>query len=183
MDDDIVIGQTKAWINQVVVGCNFCPFAAREVKRGSIRFNVLHSADIRVLQQSLAEEFELLDNDENIATTLIILPGLFPDFRDYLDMIAILEKFLKKKDKEGVYQLASFHPQYLFAGADMNDPANYTNRSAYPMVHLLRESSITDAIANFPDPEGIPERNIAFARRKGLSYMRTLRDACLGNED
>jgi len=179
--DEIVIEETKAWINKVVIGCNFCPFAAREVKRGSIYFQVLRSADLQAILQSIATEFARLDDDENIATTLIILPGLFPSFPDYLDMIALAEKFLKKQNKEGVYQIASFHPDYLFAGADANDPANYTNRSVYPMIHLLRESSVTDALANFPDPEAIPEKNISFARQKGIVYMRALRNACLNS--
>ncbi len=87
------------------------------------------------------------------------------------------EKILKQKGYEGIYQVASFHPLYLFEGSVENDPANYTNRSVYPMLHLLREESIDKALENYKDPESIPERNILFAREKGLAYMKTLRDA------
>lgn len=177
--DENIIAQTKAWINKVVIGCNFCPFAAREVKRGSIHFKVLRSGKQTDVLQSVTAECERLDNNENIATTIIILPGLFPAFRDYLGIISKTEKLLQKQGKEGIYQVASFHPDYLFEGTLPDDPANYTNRSIYPMIHLLRESGITDALAQFPNPEGIPQRNIEFARQKGLTYMKLLRDACL----
>jgi uncharacterized protein len=149
------------------------------LKRNSVHYQVLRSDDPGVLLQTLSNEFDRLDNDPAIQTTLIILPGLFPDFSDYLTMIEKSEKFLKKQGREGVYQIAGFHPDYLFAGSSNDDPANYTNRSLYPMIHLLRESSITDALATFPDPEEIPQRNIGFANLKGLAYMKILREACL----
>jgi hypothetical protein len=181
--DEEVIGHTKAWINKVVIGCNFCPFAAREMKRGSIHFKVLRSDESKTLLQELTTEVSRLDKDESIATTLIILPGLFPVFRDYLDMITRAEKLLKKQRKKGIYQIASFHPEYLFTDAPVDDPANYTNRSVYPMIHLLRESGITEALANFPSPEDIPKKNIDFARQKGLAYMQVLWKACFSKAE
>ncbi|MGL6269678.1 MAG: DUF1415 family protein, partial [Chitinophagaceae bacterium] len=102
----------------------------------------------------------------------------FANFDAYLTMVEMAEALLEDQDYEGVYQVASFHPQYRFADAPDNDPANYTNRSVYPMLHLLREDSLEKAIETYPDTEGIPERNITFAREKGLSYMKLLRDSC-----
>ena len=111
--------------------------------------------------------------------TLIILPNDFTDFAAYLDLITLAEDLNFEMDYEGVYQIASFHPDYCFAGADMDDAANYTNRSIYPMIHILREDSITAALENFPDPEGIPARNIEYAHQKGLRHMQILRLACM----
>lgn len=179
MDSDKVISDTKNWLEQVVIGCNFCPFAGREFRRGSIRYTVLATSDRKAILTTLALEFERLDEDAAIETTLIILPGQFPDFNKYLDLIDLCQDFLEEEDREGVYQIASFHPTYLFAGAKESDAENYTNRSPYPMIHILREASLTAVLENFPDPEAIPEKNIAFARQKGLDYMRKLREQCM----
>lgn len=179
--DENIIAQTSKWIKDVVVGCNFCPFAAKELKRGSIHYQVLRSADIKTCLQALALEFQRLDNNESIETTLLILPDDFGDFYKYLELTELAEKFLADLGKEGVYQIASFHPQYLFAGSTAVDPANYTNRSLYPMLHILREASLTAALEQFPHPEKIPENNIVFARKKGLEFMKVLRDSCFFN--
>ena len=173
-----IIAQTLSWITNVVVGCNFCPFAAREVKRGSIHFEVVRTEDRAEILKALSREFDRLDNDEGIETTLIILPDQFYSFESYLDMTGICEDFLADQDYEGVYQIASFHPEYIFEGEEVNDPANYTNRSPYPMIHILREASITNALENFDHPERIPQRNIDFARKKGLAQMKLLRESC-----
>jgi uncharacterized protein len=173
-----VITETLSWITKVVVGCNFCPFAAREVKRGSIHYEVVRTEQVAEILQSLSREFDRLDNDESIETTLIILPGQFLSFGSYLDMIDLCEEFLADQDYEGVYQIASFHPEYVFEGEEVDDPANYTNRSLYPMIHILRESSITNALENFDHPERIPQKNIEFARKKGLAQMQLLRESC-----
>ncbi len=174
-----VIEQTKNWIRTVVIGCNFCPFAAREVKQDSIRYHVEMENSITACNDALINELTRLDNDNSIATTLIILPRMFDKFSDYLDYVALAESILKKKKYTGIYQLASFHPLYQFAGTNVEDAANYTNKSIYPMLHILREDKITEALLKYPDPEGIPERNIDFARNKGAAYMKMLRDSCL----
>ena len=106
------------------------------------------------------------------------LPVHFAEFEDYLDLVELAEALSVELGYEGIYQIASFHPEYCFGGADENDPANYTNRSPYPMVHLLREDSISRALEHYADPEGIPDRNIALARTKGLKQMQLLRAAC-----
>ncbi len=173
------IEQTKKWINEVVVGCNFCPFAARVVKQQAIHFQVENSSDLKSCLTAFMVELQRLDNNETIETSFLILPNSFSDFNEYLDLVDKAETLLKKNGYEGIYQVASFHPHYLFAGSSATDAANYTNRSVYPMLHLLREESIDQALKHYTSPENIPERNINFAREKGLVYMKMLRDACV----
>lgn len=174
-----IIDQTKKWINNVVVGCNFCPFAANAIKQQTIHYQVETGTTLNVCLEAVLQELIRLDNETNIETTLIIFPNAFPQFDDYLDLVYLAEKLLKQKGYEGIYQLASFHPLYRFANSLGNDAANYTNRSVYPMLHLLREESIDKALENYKSPEKIPDRNINFAREKGEVYMKMLRDACL----
>ncbi|MBS1753375.1 MAG: DUF1415 domain-containing protein [Ferruginibacter sp.] len=173
-----VIEQTQNWIRDVVIACNFCPFAANVVKKKTIFYRVENSISMQTCLKALAEEVKRLDNDESIETTLLILTNATKNFDDYLDLFATAEEILKQEGYEGIYQLASFHPLYCFAGAAVDDAANYTNRSPYPMLHILRESSIDAALLNYKNPEAIPQRNIDFARQKGLLYMQMLRDAC-----
>lgn len=174
-----VIEQTKKWITDVVIGCNFCPFAARVVKQQTVFFKVETATATNICLETFLQEVTRLDNDDSIETSFLIFPDGFKNFDDYLDLVSAAEKMLKQKGYDGIYQLASFHPQYLFADATLNDAANYTNRSVYPMLHLLRESSIDKALEHYDDPENIPERNIHFAREKGMAYMKMLRDNCL----
>lgn len=176
--NEVVIAETKKWINSVVVGCNFCPFAAKEMKRGSVHYEVIRTGVKHKKLRQLTSAFLQLNNDKTIETTLLIFPESFRSFDSFLQLIANAEVDLKKSGYNGVYQVASFHPRYLFEGTDEDDPANYTNRSLYPMLQLLREESLTIAIDNHRDPEGIPQRNISFARKKGLAHMQVLRKAC-----
>jgi hypothetical protein len=179
MADDLqVIEQTKNWIKVLVVGCNFCPFASRVVKQQSIHYRVEHTITQSAGKDALLEECKRLDNDPSIATTLLIFPEAFPVFEDYLDFVFSAEKMMKQKRYNGIYQLASFHPLYQFAETAPEDPANYTNRSIYPMLHLLREDDITKALEHYPNSSKIPENNINFARGKGEAYMKMLRDSC-----
>jgi hypothetical protein len=173
-----IITQTKHWIRELVVGCNFCPFAAREVKRDSIRYEVNNATTLSAAREAFLRECIYLDQHPAVETTLLIFPDGFPRFMDYLDLVTAGEKLLKQKKYEGTYQLASFHPLYQFAGTAPEDAANYTNRSLYPMLHILREESIEKALAHYPHPEHIPDRNVNFAREKGIAYMKMLRDSC-----
>ncbi len=174
-----VIEETTNWIQSVVIGCNFCPFAAKAMLLKTIRFVVLPDATVEGALEAFVEELRFLDRTEDMETTLIIFPNSFADFEKYLDLVEVAEALSSEQDYDGIYQVASFHPDYCFADADSDDPANFTNRSIYPMLHILREDSISNAVDNFPDPDGIPERNIAFAQQKGLQYMQLLRAACL----
>ncbi|MBK9336007.1 MAG: DUF1415 domain-containing protein [Lewinellaceae bacterium] len=179
MLESAVITQTTNWIKSVVIGCNFCPFAAKAMLRKSIRYVVLPEATLESSLEAFLEELQYLDRTDDIETTLVIFPNHFADFDEYLDLVEVAETLASDQGYDGIYQVASFHPDYCFADSDNDDPANYTNRSIYPMLHILREDSITKVLENFPDPEGIPQRNIAFAQHKGLAYMQLLRAACI----
>lgn len=174
-----IISQTQKWIRDVVIGCNFCPFANKVIKQNSVHYLVEFSDKSTECLDHLKNEFKRLDEDAEIETSFIILPTGFDNFNQYLELVHSAEKMLKKNGYKGVYQLASFHPQYLFAGSIENDAANYTNRSIYPMIHILREASITKALKHYDNPESIPETNIAFAQQKGFTYMKMLRDNCV----
>lgn len=178
MDKEKLIAQTKKWIVDVVIGCNFCPFALREVKRETIYFNVIEGNRTAVLK-ALSVILQKMNEDAGMETVFLLVPKNFSRFPDFLKLVAAANTLLKKEGYEGVYQIASFHPSYLFAGSNLNDPANYTNRSPYPMLQILREESVSRAVDSYPDTHKIPERNTAFARQKGLAYMQSLRAACM----
>jgi len=174
-----IIAHTKNWITDVVIGCNFCPFAGKAFRSDSIHYQVQESNEPALVLERLIRECIRLDENETIETTLLIFPNPFKNFNAFLDMDDLANQAMKKEGYEGIYQLASFHPNYLFAGSKENDAANYTNRSVYAMLHLLREDSVEKALADFPHPEKIPERNIGFCKTKGLEFMKGLREQCL----
>jgi uncharacterized protein len=176
---ELIIQQTKKWITDVVIGCNFCPFAAKEIKQNTVHYEIEYSDEPEDCLRAFLHECLRLDDHAVIETSFLILPNAVPQFDNYLALVAHAERILKQKGYEGIYQVASFHPLYRFADTPDNDAANYTNRSVYPMLHLLREESIERALKKYTDPEQIPERNIRFAREKGAAYMQMLRDACL----
>jgi uncharacterized protein len=163
----------------VVIGCNFCPFAAKEMLKKSIRYVVLPETGVEHALEAVVKEMHFLDHDADTETTFIIFPNQFASFEAYLDLVQLAENLLSELGYDGVYQIAGFHPDYCFAGSSNDDPANFTNRSVYPMIHLLREDSITRALESYPDPEGIPQRNIDYATQKGLLHMQRLRAACI----
>jgi len=160
LTDELVVEHTKRWIESVILACDFCPFAGREFARNSIHYSVIRGGEIERCLESLIEECVLLDAETDIETSLLLFPDAFADFEDFLDLVGIAEALLVDQGYEGVYQLASFHPDYCFADQDVNDPANYTNRSPYPTLHLLREASLERVLGEHPDPDLIPLRNI-----------------------
>lgn len=166
-----IIAQTKAWVDQVIVQFNLCPFARREVEQETIHYHVEPSADLARQLQTLLQLLKQLDTNTDIATTLLVLPEGVDDFDDYLDLVDYAERLLELEGYDGIYQLATFHPHYQFADSDADDAANYTNRAPYPMLHVLREESVANALASYTKPELIPERNIDFARQKGAEFF------------
>ena len=171
------IEPTKAWVREVIIGLNFCPFAKREFDRGSIRFCVVAGTFQQCLE-ALILECDFLEAEKDVETTLVILPEGFENFDDFLDFLALANALLESQGYEGIFQLASFHPQYCFSDVPDDDPANFTNRSPFPMLHILREKSLDQAIALHPDPEGIPARNIKLARQMGIGKLQQLFQAC-----
>jgi uncharacterized protein len=178
LTDETVVEHTRRWIETVILACEFCPFAGREFARNSIRYSVIRGDDIERCLELLIEECVLLDAEADIETSLLMLPDAFADFDEFLDLAGIADALLIERGYEGIYQLASFHPDYCFADEAVNDPANYTNRSPYPTLHLLREASLERVLGEHPDPDLIPQRNIDYARRQGLEKMRALLEAC-----
>ncbi len=173
-----IIEQTQKWINNVVVACHFCPFAAQVINQNKVHYQVEISTATDSCIRALLGELTRLDTDNSIETSFLIFPEAFTEFNDFLELVSLAEKLLKRNKYVGIYQLASFHPLYQFANSAENDAANFTNRSIYPMLHLLREASIDKALEHYRNPENIPVINVEFARGKGVSAMKNLRESC-----
>lgn len=178
-ESEQAIGATKAWVDAVVVGLNFCPFAKREVVAKSIRYEYVDRYDKNHIEQLLEQECSLLNSHKNIETTLLIFGTGLEGFYDYLDALDIADEWIDNSGHRGTYQIASFHPDYIFEGELSNSPANYTNRSPFPMFHLLRESSLEKAIHAHKNPEQIPIDNIRMATSLGKDKLKALLRACL----
>ena len=179
LDDILIIEQTKKWVNTVIIAHNYCPFAKREVEKGSVRYKIVHETEFNSLLKDIMQECVWLDQNADTETTLIIFPSNLNNFNSFLDCLVLAEDLLLAQGYEGVYQIASFHPDYCFQGAELNDPANFTNRSPYPMFHLIREASVEAAIEKHPDADSIPERNVEYARQQGLDKMEDLLKQCM----
>jgi hypothetical protein len=174
MSDPLIIRATQNWLTAFIIHYNICPFAKHVHESGRIRYQVAGHQHWEYCLETLLAECRYLDAEPVTETTLLIFPAMGRMFDDFLDFAAIAEQLLIEQGYEGIYQLASFHPGYCFADAPGNDPANYTNRSPYPMLHIIREASITEALRGYPNPDSIPERNIELTRRLGLEKLQTL---------
>lgn len=169
-----VIFHTRKWLTSFIIHFNICPFAKREYDRGSIHYASFESEKIEQCLNAVFTECQRLDINPDIETTLLIFPSQFAQFSEYLDFLTFAESLLFEQGYEGIYQLASFHPDYCFEGENTKDPANYTNRSPYPMLHFIREDSLERAISSYSNPEKIPERNIKLTRKMGVEKLKTI---------
>lgn len=174
--DDQIEALTRAWLEQAVIGLNLCPFAKAVHVKQQIRYRVTRATDWNTLGEHLDEELTLLAESDanNIDTTLLIIPLALEQFDEYTDFLDWAERILERAGLEGVLQIASFHPQYQFADAEPDDIENFSNRSPFPVLHLLRESSIDRAVAAYPDASAIFEKNMATLRDLGLSGWNML---------
>ncbi|MFK5985511.1 MAG: DUF1415 domain-containing protein [Pseudomonadota bacterium] len=177
-----MINQTKKWLDEVIIAHNICPFAKKERDSDKIRFFVDQSIEVEQALENLIIECQHLDNDAQIETTLFIISRLCQDFNDYLYFLDLAKQLLHSMDYEGIYQLASFHPDYCFADSPADDAANYTNRSPYPMLHIIREQSLENALLSYSNPELIPERNISYCRKLGVKKMQQMLNDCIGQQ-
>lgn len=178
MDADAVIGATRRWVEDVVIGLNLCPFARRVFVGDRIGYAVTDVTEPRELRAVLAAELQKLVETpiDVVETTLLIHPHALPDFLDFNDFTGDADDLLVELDLDGIIQIAGFHPDYRFADTAADAVENYTNRSPFPMLHLLREDSVT-AVAGDPDALlAIPERNIAVLRALGADRVKALRD-------
>jgi uncharacterized protein len=176
MDSTEVIERTRRWIDRVVIGLNLCPFARRAFEAGLIRYSVTGARDADELLVILDKEMHRLAAEPRAAveTTLLIHPGALKDFLAFNDFLADADRLIDSRRLRGVIQIASFHPRYQFEGAAPDDVENGTNRSPFPMLHLLREESITEVAS---DPQvllGIPQRNIELLRRLGREKLHSI---------
>lgn len=177
-NDAEIVAATQNWLQKIIVGLNFCPFAKKEVQRKTIRYKVCHADDVPAALQVVLDEVFVLDKKPEIETTLVIFPHTFAEFDQYLDLVDLATTLLEQSGYAGIYQLATFHPNYCFADEDPMDAANYTNRSPFPTLHLLRESSIEKVLKTYPRPESIPENNMTKARELTSTVMQQLLAGC-----
>ena len=183
MTEAAVLGATERWVRDVVVGLRLCPFAAAPLRTGRIRYVVCPAVAFEAIYRALlAEVAAFLDlPPERAETALFVVPQGLGEFDTYLDLLAAAEAALEAAGLAGILQLASFHPDYVFADATADDPANYTNRSPYPMFHLIREAGLAAALESWPDPEKIPEANARRLRELGLAEMQRRLADCRGD--
>jgi hypothetical protein len=176
MTDSDPIAATRRWVKDFVIGLNLCPFAKKVFDANRIRFVATDVTSEPDLLDVLGEELKSLAaaTRDEVETTILIHPNVLSDFRDYNDFLTTADTRLKELNLRGVIQIASFHPHYQFAGTAPDDVTNYTNRSPHPMLHLIREESITEVAG---DPEvllGIPERNVALLKEMGVAAVQRL---------
>lgn len=178
-NDEEIIHAVRQWVETFVVGMNLCPFAKRELVKNRVRFVTTAATTAEQLLQVLQTELELLSADPSVETTLLIHPAVLQDFYDFNDFLGCADILLLDMELEGIYQVASFHPDYQFGGTRSGDAENYTNRAPYPVLHLLREESLERVIADYPDVDDIPERNIELMNSLGQDKLQALLKTCL----
>ena len=168
-DSASVTDHTRQWLEKAVIGLNLCPFAKAPHVKNLVRISVSQARHLDGFLEDLDRELQLLGNTpaDELETTLLVHPTLFPDFDTFNQMLDIADAAVVDNGLEGIVQIAPFHPDFQFEGTDSDDISNYTNRSPYPTLHLIREDSIAKAAQAFPDASAIFERNIALLEKMG----------------
>jgi len=177
--DSEVTHAVRRWLESLVIGLNLCPFAKRELVKDRIRFVVTQAATEDALLSALRDELELLQRDAKIETTLLIHPQVLQEFSDYNQFLSVADSLIAGMQLEGVFQVASFHPDYQFAGTSRDDAENYSNRSPYPLLHILREASLERIIDETLDVEQIPVKNIEVMNQIGRDELQRLLKDCI----
>lgn len=173
---EAVIAATQRWVERAVIGLNLCPFAKGVQARGQVHYAVSRAEDATALLVDLKRavvDLHACEPDQR-DTTLLIAPLVFPDFLDFNDFLDRADRLLRKMRLDGVFQIASFHPQFQFADAAPDDISHFTNRAPYPTLHLLREESMDRAVGAFPDAALIYEHNIQTLRALGHAGWQAL---------
>jgi len=176
MNSDDVVAAMRVWLEKAVIGLNLCPFAKSVYVRDQVRFVVSEARHLDAFLEQLDDELDLLakTDPEKIDTTLLIHPTLFSDFLDFNEVVGVAEEAVLENDLDGVLQVASFHPRFQFEGTAPDDIGNYTNRAPFPTLHLIREDSLAKAIAGYPDPDNIYQRNIETLEKLGIEGWKAL---------
>ncbi len=179
-----IIAQTRCWVERVVVALNLCPFAKPVVDRGRVRYVVSDASSPEQLVEALHTELVLLEQTPaaEIDTTVLIHPWVLGDFLDYNDFLDVVDAVIHEGGWDGTFQIASLHPHYRFAGTEEGDVENFTNRSPYPCLHLIREASVAEALLHYARPDKIPERNIRTVTQLGREQLQRMLDECLAVE-
>lgn len=167
------IQRTRKWLEKTILELDLCPFAARPYRKGKVAFRVVEDSDFDEALRGLLAAVEELIEEPEISTTLVIFTHAFEEFPILLDASATADYLLEEAGLLGVFQVVAFHPDYMFWGNDPDDQANFANRSPYPMLHILREDEVTDAVERHPDVQAIPETNIE--RLQALSRAEIVR--------
>jgi len=176
MNQDEVLAAMRQWLEKAVIGLNLCPFAKSVYVKNQVRFVVSEARHLDGLLEDLDRELDLLAaaDPAEIDTTLLIHPTLLADFHDFNDFTIIAEAAVVEHGLEGILQVACFHPAFQFADTEADDLGNYTNRAPFPTLHLIREASISRAVAAYPDAEAIYGRNIETLNKLGIAGWRAL---------
>ncbi|MDY0273323.1 MAG: DUF1415 domain-containing protein [Advenella sp.] len=175
-EEAAILGKTKRWVEKAVIGLNLCPFAKSVYVKNQVRIAVTGAETVKELHQVLAQECEnLIEADpEVLDTCLLVVPHVFEDFYDFNDFLDIAELTLEELELVGELQIASFHPDYQFADTEPDDISNYTNRSPYPILHLIRESSLDNATQQYPDASAIFDSNIEKVTQLGVDGWKKM---------
>jgi uncharacterized protein len=170
------IAATQHWLEKAVIGLNLCPFAKAVHVKDQIRYVVSEATNVDTLADDLVRELEWLAeaNPEKADTTLLILPNVLQDFLDFNDFLDVADGIVEELELDGILQIAPFHPQFQFEDTALDDITNYTNRSPFPILHLLREDSVTRAVEAFPDELEIAENNMQTLRKLGHAGWKAL---------
>jgi uncharacterized protein len=178
IENEQVVQTTKNWIETFVLGLNLCPFARHSYKNDKIRYIVFEGDSLEELGLLMVKELDLLNETSAsvLETTIVIVKDAFEEFELYLEIYYALEDLVTQMDYDGVFQLASFHPNYLFDETSETDVENYTNRSPYPLFHILREDSVTRSVEAFPEVGDIVERNQETMNQLGLLTVKKMFD-------
>jgi hypothetical protein len=178
LSEQHIIESVSNWVETFVVGMNLCPFAKRELIKNRIHFQLSDAHTEAELLEELQVELERLSSDDKIETTLLIHPQVLQDFFDYNQFLDYADALLVQQKLDGIYQIASFHPHYQFGGTQACDAENFTNRSPYPILHILREESLANAIDQYPDSDSIPVKNIELMNTLGTEKLSQLLQQC-----
>ncbi|MEW6995720.1 DUF1415 domain-containing protein [Colwelliaceae bacterium MEBiC 14330] len=171
-NSDPYVNATKQWLEEIIIGLNFCPFAKKEFVNNTIHYHVSSQVKRKRALIEFIEQCHFLQQNEQIETSLLIYNDGFRSFEQYLALLDDANDLLVDSGYEGVFQLASMHPEYCFAGEHYDDASNFTNRSPYPMIHIIREASMEKVLRVYKEPEKIPENNIALAHEKGSKFFQ-----------
>ena len=172
--EKIEITHTREWIKAIIIGLNFCPFAKKELVNDTIHYYVSQQKKLKSALTEVIEQCDYLQKNATIETSLVIFDEGFKSFEQYLGLVDYANDLMVNLGLDDTFQLATFHPDYYFDGANFDDAENYTNRAPYPTIHILREESLTRVLSTYKNPENIPKNNIKLAKAKGSTYFEQI---------